>query len=158
MSSKRTIKVALVCVTCLISFTAAAWGNCMSLVGRAEWPAIARAISSTQVCEQLPFGPNHTQSFSVQSANLCRTADGNAILRATAIVTCVSGDEALFDTPPIEAEVVATLAINEKACRVTDAQLEVGGALASLLPAVTDASELARRWTQSELSRLCHMR
>ncbi|ADY67311.1 hypothetical protein AGROH133_13172 [Agrobacterium tumefaciens] len=155
---KHPIPALFVCMASLVASTAPVFANCFSLVGRPEWPLIAGAVSSAQVCEQLPAGPNQTRSFRVQSAELCRGVDQNSTLRATAIVTCESPPDALFEMPPMQSEIAVIVSVNERACKITDAQIQIGGELGSLLPGTVDASELARRWTGSQLSQLCQMR
>jgi hypothetical protein len=155
---KYPIAALFVSVVSLVTSAAPGFANCFSLVGRPEWPPIAKALSSAQVCEQLPAGPNHTRSFHVQSAELCRDADQNSILKATAIVTCESPPDALFEMPPMQSEIAVIVSVNERACTITDAQIQIGGELGSLLPGMVDASELERHWTRSQLSQFCQTR
>ncbi len=152
---KHLFATLFMCAVSLSASIVPGWANCVSLVGRPEWPTIARALSSAKICEQLPAGPNHTQSFHVQSAELCRSADRNASLRATAFVTCESPPDALFNTPPMQAEIAVAVSIDERACRITDAQIQIGGELGSFLSNAVDANELVRQWKQSDLSQLC---
>jgi hypothetical protein len=155
---KYPIPALLVFVVSLVTSAAPGFANCFSLVGRPEWPPIARALSSAQVCEQLPAGPNHTRSFRVQSAELCRGVDENSTMRATAVVTCESPPDALFEMPPMQSEIAVIVSVNERACTITNAQIQIGGELGSVLPGMVDASELARHWTRSQLLQLCQTR
>jgi hypothetical protein len=115
-------------------------------------------MASAQLCEQLPMGPNHTRSFKVLSADVCSNGDGVSSIRATALVSCVTGPDALFQTPSIESEVFATASVDIGACRIADADIEIGGELGSLLSGLSDTRALARDWAQSQLSRLCRLR
>jgi hypothetical protein len=142
----------------LVISMAPAWAGCRSAAGSPEWPGIARAMASAQLCEQLPMGPNHTGSFKVLSADVCSNGNGLSSIRATALVTCETGPDALFQTPSIESEVVATASVDVGACRITDADIEIAGELGSLLSGFSDTRGLARDWAQSQLSRLCRLR
>lgn len=155
---KHPVPALFVSMASLVASAAPGFADCFSLVGRPEWPLVAEAISSAQVCEQLPAGPTHTRSFRVQSAELCRSTDQDSTLRATAVVTCESPPDALFEMPPVQSEIAVIVSVNERACKITDAHIQIGGELGSLLPGMVDASELARRWTRSQLSQLCQMR
>lgn len=155
---RHSIAALFVAVASILASAGPVLANCFSLVGTPGWPPIMRALSSSQVCEQLPAGPNHTRSFRVQSAELCRNADQNSTLRASAVVTCESPPDALFEMPPMQSEIAVIVSVNERACAITDAQIQIGGELGSLLPGMVDASELARHWTRSQLSQLCQAR
>jgi hypothetical protein len=159
MKPGETLRIA-VCVSAgLFAMSLApAWAACRSATESPEWPGIARAMASAQLCEQLPVGPNHTSSFKVLSADVCSNGDGLSSIRATALVSCETGPDALFQTPAIESEVVATASVDIGACRITDADIEIGGELGSLLSGLSDTRGLARDWAQSQLSRLCRLR
>lgn len=155
---KRFADTLFVSIASLVVSAALVRADCVSLVGRPEWPSIARALSSAQVCEQLPAGPNRTKSFLVQSAELCRGMDQNSTLSARAILTCESPPEAFFDTLPMETEIFMTIVVNERTCQIINANVQIGGKLGGLLGGFVDTSEFARNWRQSELVQFCPRR
>src|SRR5262245_44450975 len=83
-----------------------AWADCMSAASSPEWPDVVRSIAKAQLCEQLPVGPNRTQSFRVISADVCSEGGGISTVRAKALLTCESEPGSLFAMEPIESDVV----------------------------------------------------
>lgn len=151
----RIVGVAI--VLCLAG-SAPASANCRSATDNPEWPNISHAISTAQLCEQLPVGPNRTSSFRVLSADFCSSGDGLASVKATALLTCETGDDALFQMAPVEGKVVATVSLDPAACRITDTHIEIDGEIGSLLSGLPDTQDFGRNWAQSQLSRLCRLR
>lgn len=135
-----------------------ALAECRSATESPAWPEVARAISTAKLCEQLPMGPNRTASLRIISADVCSNGDGIASLRATAQLTCETGDDALFEMPPVEGKVLATISLDVNACRINDTHLEIDGDLGGLLSQLPDTQEYGRQWAQSQLSRLCRLR
>ena len=149
--------VGIAIVLCLTG-SAPAWAGCKSATDSPEWPKISHAISTAQLCEQLPVGPNRTSSFRVLSADVCSSGDGLASIRATALLTCETGDDALFQMAPVEGKVVATVSLDPAACRITDTHIEIDGEIGSLLSGLPVTQDFGRNWAQSQLSRLCRLR
>ncbi|KRB51926.1 hypothetical protein ASE04_10420 [Rhizobium sp. Root708] len=149
--------VGVATVLCLMG-SAPAWAGCKSATYSPEWRNISHAISTAQLCEQLPVGPNRTSSFRVLSADVCSSGDGVASVRATALLTCETGDDALFQMAPVEGKVVATISLDMAACRITDTHIEIDGEIGSLLSGLPDTQDFGRNWAQSQLSRLCQLR
>ncbi|NLS07946.1 hypothetical protein HGP14_32485 [Rhizobium sp. P32RR-XVIII] len=135
-----------------------ALAECRSALNSPEWPQIARAIGSAQLCEQLPLGPNHTARFQVMSVDICSLPNGASSLVAKALLTCESSSDSLFQTPPLEGEVVATVTLDIGACRITDANIQISGELGALLSGLEETQQFARDWAQSQLTRLCRLR
>ena len=155
---EKPCKVVGIAVGLLAMSLVPAWAGCKSAMSSPEWPDVARAISTAQLCEQLPVGPNRTSSFKVVSADVCSTGDSLASIRATALLTCETGDNSLFQMAPVEGKVVATVALDVGACRITDTHLEIDGEIGSLLSALPDTQDFGRNWSQSQLSHLCQLR
>ncbi len=104
------------------------------------------------------MGPNRTSSLKVVSADVCSTGGGLASIRATALLTCETGDDALFQMAPVEGKVVATVSLDVGACRITDTRIEIDGEIGSLLSGLPDTQDFGRNWAQSQLSHLCQLR
>ncbi|WP_431320516.1 hypothetical protein [Rhizobium sp. YTU87027] len=157
-SGEKPCRVAGIAVGLLAMSLVPAWAGCKSAMSSPEWPAVARAISTAQLCEQLPVGPNRTSRFKVISADVCLTGDSLASIKATALLTCETGDNALFQMAPVEGKVVATVSLDLGACKITDTHIEIDGEIGSLLSELPDTQDVGRNWAQSQLSRLCQLR
>ena len=141
----------------LLSFAPAS-ADCRSVLNSPEWPGIARTIASAQLCEQLPLGPNHTARFEVLSVDICSLSSSASSVVAKALLTCESSSDALFQTPPLDGEVVATVTLDIGACRITDANIQISGEIGALLSGLQETQQFARDWAQSQLSSLCRLR
>lgn len=147
------------CISGLFALTfAPAWANCRSATSSPEWPYVARSVAEAQLCEQLPVGPNHTRSVKIVSADVCSDGGGVSTVKATALLTCESDPDSLFQTPPLEGDVVAVVSLDMSACRIKDSRIEIGGDIGTLLSGLQDTQDFARNWAQSQLSRLCNLR
>ncbi|OWV83451.1 hypothetical protein ATY81_20755 [Rhizobium sp. R72] len=157
-SGEKPCRVAGIAVGLLAMSLVPAWAGCKSAMSSPEWPAVERAISTAQLCEQLPVGPNRTSRFKVISADVCLTGDSLASIKATALLTCETGDNALFQMAPVEGKVVATVSLDVGACKITDTHIEIDGEIGSLLSELPDTQDVGRNWAQSQLQRLCQLR
>jgi hypothetical protein len=155
---KKPSKIVSIAVGLFVLCQAPAWAGCKSAMDSPEWPNVARAISTAQLCEQLPMGPNRTSGFRVLSADICSSGDGRASIRTTALLTCETGDDALFQMAPVEGKVIATVSLDVGACRITDTRIEIEGEIGSLLSGLPDTQDFGRNWAQSQLSHLCQLR
>ena len=156
-SGEKPCKIAGIAVGLLALSLVPAWAGCKSAMSSPQWPEVARAISTAQLCEQLPVGPNRTSSFKVVSADVCSTGANLASVKATALLTCETGDNALFQMAPVEGKVVATVSLDVGACKITDTHIEIDGEIGSLLSELPDTQDFGRNWAQSQLSRLCQL-
>ncbi|WP_245306784.1 MULTISPECIES: hypothetical protein [unclassified Rhizobium] len=86
------------------------------------------------------------------------TGDSLASIKATALLTCETGDNALFQMAPVEGKVVATVSLDVGACKITDTHIEIDGEIGSLLSELPDTQDVGRNWAQSQLQRLCQLR
>ncbi|MBB3317374.1 hypothetical protein FHT77_003256 [Rhizobium sp. BK181] len=154
---EKPCKIAGIAVGLLALSLVPAWAGCKSAMSSPQWPEVARAISTAQLCEQLPVGPNRTSGFKVVSADVCSTGANLASVKATALLTCETGDNALFQMAPVEGKVVATVSLDVGACKITDTHVEIDGEIGSLLSELPDTQDFARNWAQSQLSRLCQL-
>ncbi|APO79335.1 hypothetical protein AM571_PC01604 (plasmid) [Rhizobium etli 8C-3] len=147
------------CLAIAISFSSYApvSADCRSALDSPEWPRIARSIASLQLCEQIPVGPNQTARFQVESVDFCSVSNGVSSVTARALLTCEAEPEALFQTPPLDSQVVATITLDTVECRIRDTNLEISGEIGALLSGLTETQEIARNWAQSQLSLLCAM-
>jgi hypothetical protein len=155
--SRKRKAACLFAAMSLLSF-APAMAECRSALSSPEWPRVAKAISSAQLCEQLPLGPNHTARFDVLSVDICSLPSGASSVAAKALLTCESSSDALFQTPPLEGEVVASVMLDIGACRITDANIQISGEIGALLSGLQETQQFARDWAQSRLSSLCRLR
>ncbi len=155
---KKLCSIGCMSVGLFVLLLSPTWAACVSATTSPQWPEIARAISTAQLCEQLPVGPNRTSSFRVLSADVCTMDNGLASVRISALLTCESGEGSLFQMGPMESRVVATVSLDAEACRITDTHLEIDGEIGSLLSGLPDTQDFAHRWAQSQLSRLCLLR
>ncbi|MBB4273249.1 hypothetical protein GGE12_001003 [Rhizobium mongolense] len=147
------------CVAAAISFWSYApvSADCRSALNTPEWPRIARSIAALQLCEQIPVGPNQTAGFQVESVDFCSVSSSVSSVTARALLTCEADSEALFQTPPLDSQVVATITLDTVECRIKDTNLEISGEIGALLSGLTETQQIARDWAQSQLSLLCAM-
>ncbi|MDQ0558989.1 hypothetical protein QO004_000764 [Rhizobium mesoamericanum] len=157
-SGEKPCWIAGIVVGLLAMSLVPAWAGCKSAMSSPQWPAVARAISTVGLCEQLPVGPNRTSSFKVMSADVCSTGNSLASIKATAVLTCEAGDNSLFQMAPVEGRVITTVFLDMGACRITDTHIEIDGEIGSLLSELPDTQDVGRSWAQSQLSRLCQLR
>ncbi|MDM9620827.1 hypothetical protein QTL94_10740 [Rhizobium sp. S96] len=151
-------RIVLIAIGLFAVSLAPAWAACKSATESPEWPAVAKAISTARLCEQLPVGPNRTSSFKVLSADVCAEDNGLASVRATALLTCETGNDSLFQMDPVDGKVTVTVSLDPAACKITDAHLDIDGEMGGLLSGLSDTQDFARNWAQSQLSRLCRLR
>lgn len=152
-SGEKPCRIAGMVVGLLAMSLVPAWAGCKSAMSSPQWPAVARAISTVGLCEQLPVGPNRTSSFKVVSADVCSTGDSLASIKATALLTCEAGDNTLFQMAPVKGKVIATVSLDMGACRITDTHIEIDGEIGSLLSELSDTQDVGRR---AGHNRNCH--
>jgi hypothetical protein len=151
------------CCICCIAAAISFWSyapvsaDCLSALDTPEWPRIAKSIAALQLCEQIPVGPNQTARFQVESVDFCSVSSGVSSVTARALLTCEADSEALFQTPPLDSQVVATITLDTVECRIRDTNLEICGECGALLSGLTETQQIARDWAQSQLSLLCAM-
>ncbi|TCU20507.1 hypothetical protein EV132_101574 [Rhizobium sullae] len=159
MTGRRSRETSACCISAAIFFWSYApvSADCRSALNSPEWPSIARSIATLQLCEQIPIGPNQTVRFQVESVDFCPVSSGVSSVTARALLTCEANSEALFQTPPIDSLVVATVTLDTVACRIRDTNLEISGEIGVLLSGLAETQQIARDWAQSQLSLLCRM-
>ncbi len=95
--------------------------------------------------------------FRWSSVDFCSVSSSVSSVTARALLTCEADSEALFQTPPLDSQVVATITLDTVECRIRDTNLEISGEIGVLLSGLTETQQIARDWAQSQLSLLCAM-
>ncbi len=158
MSIRLAMRIVASSIFTASAFAAPAEAECRSALDSSELPTIARSIATLQLCEQIPIGPNQTARFEVSSVERCTFPSGVDSLTARALLTCAPGDDALIQMPSLDSEIMATVTLDTKACRIVDSDLQISGELGALLSGLEDTQQIARDWALSQLSALCALR
>jgi hypothetical protein len=151
------IKAACIVAAATLWHYAPASADCWSILDSPEWPRIAQSVAALQLCEQIPVGPYETASIQVESFDFCSVSSSSATVSARAQLTCGSGSEALIQMPPLDGEIVATVALDTAACSISDTDLQISGEIGSLLTGFEETQQIALNWAQSQLSLLCSL-
>jgi hypothetical protein len=72
-------------------------------------------------------------------------------------VTCGSSPEAFIQVPSLDGTVVVTATLDIGACKITQSNIDIRGAVGGLLSGLPETQEFVRSWAQIRLSNLCGM-
>jgi hypothetical protein len=156
---KQTRQHTAVCMLSATMFSLAgtAHADCRSALNTPNWSQIARSVSTLQLCEQIPVGPNQTARFDIVSLDTCSFPNNVVSFTAKAILTCQSGQDSFVQMPSVDSEVTVAATLDMAACRIISSDLKVSGEIGAILSSLEDVQAAARNWAQSNLSRLCAM-
>jgi hypothetical protein len=155
---KQTRQHTAVCMLSATMFSLAgmAHADCRSALNTPNWSQIARSVSTLQLCEQIPVGPNQTARFDIVSLDTC-SFPNNVSVTAKAMLTCQSGQGSFLQMPSVDSEVTVAATLDMAACRLISSDIKVSGEIGAILSSLEDVQAAARNWAQSNLSRLCAM-